>query len=845
MNNYPASIRGNQLIVGGKPFFMRGAEIHYFRMPVATWQDSLIKAKEGGMNTISSYMPWYWHEPEEGNIDLTGKTCPERNLKLFLDICAELELKMIARPGPFINSELRFGGFPEWLFRDYPETMSRKIDGKIIPGRPCPAEGEPVYRKLVKNWYEQIVPMIAKYDAANGGPIIMFQPDNELSAAWSYGFGNSLYDPKIIAHFWPVWLQQKYKSIDRLNECYVETYKQFIDVDVPRELPVTQTAKVHCYDWMNFKRWFFADYGVTLAKWAVELGVKAPLVFNEPVAGFYGHGDHAGFGMIMKEHALTGVTACHTYADRIMDLEGIQNVILGIKTVRSSPWNGPAYSLEANSNWYVPRLGRSEINWETLLRLGIAHGLQGTVIYPYAAAEVTYEDVVDGPEYWSPSCIDIDGSIAPAYHYLKRYNSFIDSWNELLTDSEPVCDISIAYSPAYRLVDFFGAPELLKCENHESKITFSGGGESFDTEPVLDKTDNAISHEWIDGYEGLSKQTVKPESGMWKKVKDSMLLLSRLNYGYELIELTNPNKKPGNGCIIVVSTGSLETKAIDYLLKHLNKGGKCIFTPTIPAYNENGEHDKRLLDYLNTELIDIVRPAGGNLMDYGCRVVEYKKNRRVGVNSWIFIHDFPENAVPVATYNDQLIGAFFKHKNVAVIGIEPTFSTLASLNFWQTIINDLTRTTSTVKCHGNYLHATLRKGNKSSVLSVMNLGSTGLSNIIVNKPYPGVDRLELNINLALHEARCLLLGIKYNETMIVYSTSEMHKDKSTGDLLLYGHAGTMGEIAFELPINVMLDGEEKTAKANKDFYVVCYEHQKEAIKLSFKTELYLATQCKE
>lgn len=136
-----------------------------------------------------------------------------------------------------------------------------------------------------------------------------------------------------------------------------------------------------------------------------------------------------------------------------------------------------------------------------------------------------------------------------------------------------------------------------------------------------------------------------------------------------------------------------------------------------------------------------------------------------------------------------------------------------------------------VKCQGNYLHTTLRKGQNSSVLTVMNIGSTGTSELIVNKPCPGVDKLELTLDLGLHEARCLILGGEHNGNKIVYSTSELHKDKQSGDLLLYGHSGTSGEIAFERPINVILNGKKTTATAQGDYYIVSYEHLKDAIRL--------------
>ncbi len=86
------------LLVDRKPFYLRGGEIHYFRLKKEDWRHRIETLKQTNMNTVSSYMPWFWHEPEEGIIDLEGKTLPERNLRLFLEMCAELELKVIARP---------------------------------------------------------------------------------------------------------------------------------------------------------------------------------------------------------------------------------------------------------------------------------------------------------------------------------------------------------------------------------------------------------------------------------------------------------------------------------------------------------------------------------------------------------------------------------------------------------------------------------------------------------------------------------------------------------------------------------------------------------------------------
>jgi beta-galactosidase len=230
-------VERNRLLVDGKPFYIRGGEVQYFRLPVGAWKSRLRSAKECGLNTITSYMPWYWHEPVEGAVDLTGTTMPERNLCAFLDMAYELELKVVARPGPFINSELRYGGIPEWLFRNHSETMSHRADGCVCTGRPIPAEGEPLYRRYVREWYSQVVPVIAEYDIHNGGPVILFQPDNELSAAWSFGLLNSLYDTTILAEYWPGWLESIYKDIHTVGNRYGRQYKEFADVEPPRSFP--------------------------------------------------------------------------------------------------------------------------------------------------------------------------------------------------------------------------------------------------------------------------------------------------------------------------------------------------------------------------------------------------------------------------------------------------------------------------------------------------------------------------------------------------------------------------------------------------------------------------------
>jgi len=79
------AFKDGNFVLGGKPFFLYSGEIHYFRIPKNKWKDRLSKLKSAGFNTVSSYIPWIWHETQEGQKDFTGETCPERDVLSFID----------------------------------------------------------------------------------------------------------------------------------------------------------------------------------------------------------------------------------------------------------------------------------------------------------------------------------------------------------------------------------------------------------------------------------------------------------------------------------------------------------------------------------------------------------------------------------------------------------------------------------------------------------------------------------------------------------------------------------------------------------------------------------------
>lgn len=149
-------------------------EFHYTRYPNTEWRKELLKMKAGGINIVSSYIFWIHHEEERGKYQW-GE---QYDLRRFVELCGELNLKFVLRIGPWCHGEVRNGGIPEWM-----------VDSKI-PLR----QNDIRYLKEVETWYTQIYNQVKGLMWKDGGPIIGVQIENEYG-----GHGEHLSKLKEIA----------------------------------------------------------------------------------------------------------------------------------------------------------------------------------------------------------------------------------------------------------------------------------------------------------------------------------------------------------------------------------------------------------------------------------------------------------------------------------------------------------------------------------------------------------------------------------------------------------------------------------------------------------------------
>ncbi|KAL2869525.1 glycoside hydrolase family 35 protein [Aspergillus lucknowensis] len=150
------------LYIHGERLMVFSGEIHPFRLPVQSlYLDLFQKVKALGFNTVSFYVDWALLEGNRGTYRGDGLF----DLQPFFDAASQAGIYLLARPGPYINAEVSGGGFPGWLAR--------------VPG--TLRSGDPEYMKTYELYLRNVARVISKNQITNGGPVILYQPENEYT----------------------------------------------------------------------------------------------------------------------------------------------------------------------------------------------------------------------------------------------------------------------------------------------------------------------------------------------------------------------------------------------------------------------------------------------------------------------------------------------------------------------------------------------------------------------------------------------------------------------------------------------------------------------------------------
>ncbi len=240
------TFRNGRFYKGDDPLFIVASDYHYFRDKRSHWADRLDKLKAADVNTITFYLPWRHHlrvdDAGRRSFDFTGETKDSRDVVTFMKLMAERGLYMIAKPGPFIHSELNIGGLPDITSPSFnPDiTVCRAHDQSRVTWEYCrselPSPFDQTFDDLTREWMTAVRPLLLPY-LSDEGPLIALQFNDETvyctanSPPWYMG-----YDEPSLGYFRKL-LAEKYGDIGTYNRLHETTCAGFDDV-TPPVLPV-------------------------------------------------------------------------------------------------------------------------------------------------------------------------------------------------------------------------------------------------------------------------------------------------------------------------------------------------------------------------------------------------------------------------------------------------------------------------------------------------------------------------------------------------------------------------------------------------------------------------------
>jgi len=160
------------MYIDGRPRILISGEFHYWRIPDHTrWRTILLSIKSSGFNCVRLYFNWGFHSPSESKYYFDS----HRDIDYLLTLCEDLQLFVIAAPGPYICAETQAGGFPSWLLAKR-NVRIRHLRTHLIK------KYDIQFARYSIEWYNQIVPIIVRHERIqkSNGCVIAFQIENEI-----------------------------------------------------------------------------------------------------------------------------------------------------------------------------------------------------------------------------------------------------------------------------------------------------------------------------------------------------------------------------------------------------------------------------------------------------------------------------------------------------------------------------------------------------------------------------------------------------------------------------------------------------------------------------------------
>jgi beta-galactosidase len=568
------SCEGGAFLLDGRPFFVYSGEIHYFRLRPQEWPVHLRAARSAGLNTVSSYVPWIWHEALEGQSDFTGGTHPQRNLVHYLQLVQAHGLHFIARVGPVSNAELRNEGVPGWLIADHPEVFVRGRDITNLPHTTLLAYHHPVFQEYAGRWYDAVLPVVAG-NAHPNGPVILVQLDNEigmvhwLQKAADYGDGTE----QVYREF----LRGRYDGdLGRLNAAHGSAWRDFAEVTQPASGDDRQEPRL-LQDWMAFYQRYYAAYFGTLHARYTAHGLTLPVLANIPQ--FYdfdvrGRGVYAPMTSMMFRDfpvQVPGVLLGGAYQMRRLDYENFHDIAITTEVVRMVGGRDvPAAcaELQAGIMRDRPRLYPQDV--ELNLKTSAAHGLDVLNAYMFSGGRNPEGLGAFGTYHEWQAAVAPDGRRREHYAALRDFGRQVRAFGPQLAGTRKHADVALGFYAPYWTTEYLSGPTVEALEWKKLNLF----------------------------YDGLAR----------------LLQLAHLNTSFVDLEATPLADLQQRPALVVFSLDSMDAATQQKLVDYVRGGGRLLLNPELPLRGAGREACTILADFLG---VRVGGTLGGNAF---CRV---------------------------------------------------------------------------------------------------------------------------------------------------------------------------------------------------------------------------------
>lgn len=541
----------------GQRRFLISGEIHYFRVPRAEWRDRLTKFKDMGGNCVGTYVPWLLHEPSEGVFRFDD---PQYDVEAFLDLCAEMGLWVIVRPGPYQYAELKYAGLASWLCEGDDELLARTVTGSIID-KGSVSYLHPRFLEKAHRWYHAIIPRLARHQVAQGGTVVMAQIDNEMIGVHEWASGSWDYHPVTMGvgretGRWPDFLRARYGDLAQVNAAFGLQATCWAEVCPIARLEATPTPESRrlVKEYQDCYLASIAEYAALLADWMHDDGITVPIIHNSGNPGM--NADFRETVMRLGKDFLLG--SDHYYN---LDITWKQNnptpqytadIFLSLEMLRHYGVPPTVLELPGGSLANYPPFTAHDAACCYLAN--IAYGMKGFNLYIFAGGSNPPGMGSTGDVYDYDAALSVSGEKRPLYDTLQHLASFLHQ-HEWLAGAHRVNDCHIGHSWEYARSKYYGAAG--------KDLPFSSAAAEIFARDGLFLTAS---------YAGFSPNYADLTSD----------------------DILHDAKKP----LLVASSSSMAADQQQRLIDFLEAGGRLLLAPVVPTLNEQFQPCTLIADYL-------------------------------------------------------------------------------------------------------------------------------------------------------------------------------------------------------------------------------------------------------